>query len=150
MGTLGCYKDIGKELKINIQLKNYNNNAKKTMDKTHYYRVTEEYISPYPHPTIFQKGDSVIIGEEFTENPEWKNWIWCEGTNNRKAWVPKQYLVLRGKKGTFKREYNAMELSVSVGDRLFVYEILNGFALAEKTDGVSGWVPLKNIEVDET
>ena len=120
------------------------------MNKTHYYRVTEEYISPYPHPIIFQKGDSVKIGEEFTENPEWEKWIWCEGTNNRKAWVPKQYLDVRGKKGTFKREYNAMELSVSVGDRLCVYESLNGFAFAEKTDGVSGWVPLKNIKLEES
>ena len=127
----------------------YNNNHKTIGDKIQYYRVTEEYTSPYPNPIIFQNGDMVKIGDEFTENPEWENWIWCEGTDNRKAWVPKQNLDIHGDMGKFRREYNAMELSVSVGEKLSVHEILNGFALAEKEDGVVGWVPLKNIELEE-
>jgi len=112
------------------------------------YRVIREYQSPYPDPLIFQKGEVVEIGEEFTDDPAWKNWFWCEGTNNRQAWVPKQYLDTNGGKGTFKKDYNAMELSVAVGEALWVYEIVNGFGMAEKPDGTSGWVPMKNLKLD--
>ena len=113
------------------------------------YRVTKEYKSPYPDPIIFHKGDTVEVGQEFTDDPNWKDWIWCEGANDTKAWVPKQYLDIRERKGTFKRGYNAMELSVSVGEELVVYEIVNGFGMAEKPNGVRGWVPMKNMELDK-
>ena len=62
----------------------------------------------------------------------------------------RQYLDIRGRKGTFKRKYNAMELSVSVSEELFVHEIVNGFGMAEKTSGMRGWVPMKNLEVDKS
>jgi len=114
------------------------------------YRVTKEYKSPYPNPLVFQKGDIVEIGEESKDDPEWKNWIWCEGINNIKAWVPKQYLDIRRKKGTFKRDYNAMELSVSVGEELFIHEIVNGFGMAEKPNGKRGWVPMKIMELGKS
>ena len=113
------------------------------------YRVIKEYKSPYPDPLIFKKGDIVETGKEFTEDPDWKNWIWCERADNTKAWVPEQYLEITGKKGTFKKDYNAMELSVTVGEELLIYEIVNGFGMAEKPDGTKGWVPMKNVELEK-
>ena len=112
------------------------------------YRVTKEYKSPFPDPIVFHKGDTVEVGKEFTDDPDWKDWVWCEGTNNIKAWVPKQYLEIRDGKGTFKRDYNAMELSVSVGEELVVHKIVNGFGMAEKSNGIRGWVPIKNMGLD--
>jgi len=85
-------------------------------DKLKKYQVTKEYKSPYPRPIIFNIGDIVRIGKEFTDDPDWNDWIWCEKTDNINAWVPKQYLNILEKQGTFKRDYNAMELSVSVGE----------------------------------
>lgn len=110
------------------------------------YRVTREYKSPFPDPIVFHKGDTVEVGKEFTDDPDWKDWIWCEGTNSIKACVPKQYLEIRDGKGTFKRDYNAMELSVYVGEELVVYEIVNGFGMAEKSNSIKGWVPIKNVK----
>lgn len=117
--------------------------------KTERYGVIKDYKSPYPDPIVFQKGEKVKVGQEFKGDPEWKNWIWCEGKNNKKAWVPKQYIVIDGMNGTFNKEYNAMEISVKVGERLVVYEIVNGFGMSEKTNGTRGWVPMKNIEIEE-
>jgi vacuolar-type H+-ATPase subunit I/STV1 len=51
--------------------------------------------------------------------------------------------------GIFNRDYNAMELSVQVGEELVVYEIVNGFGMSEKTNGTKGWVPTKNMEIEE-
>lgn len=110
------------------------------------YRVIEAYISPYPDAIIFQEGDVVEVGKEFTDDPDWKDWVWCEGTGDTKAWVPRQYLDVNGDKGIFTRDYNAMELSASVGEELLVYEVVNGFGMSEKSDGTRGWVPIKNLE----
>ena len=113
------------------------------------YRVIESYQSPYPDPIIFHKGERVTVGKEFTDDPDWKDWVWCEGQNNNQAWVPKQYLKIEAGQGTFITDYNARELSVVVGDVLLVYETVNGFVMAEKQSGERGWVPLRNLEVQE-
>jgi hypothetical protein len=113
------------------------------------YRVIKEYKSPYPHPIVFQKGEKVKVGQEFKEDPDWKNWIWCKGDNNRKAWVPKQYIKIDGTNGIFNKDYNAMELSIQIGEELVIYEIVNGFGMSEKANGIRGWVPMKNLEIEK-
>ena len=115
------------------------------MAEPRHYRVTKEYQSPYPEPIIFHKGEKVSISKEFTDDPDWKNWVWCEGQNNNEAWVPKQYLEIKGNTGTFLIDYNALELSVVVGEVLNIHETVNGFGMAEKQNGERGWVPLKNL-----
>jgi hypothetical protein len=109
------------------------------------YRVTKEYKSPYPDPKGFQEGEQVEIGDEYTDDPDWKNWVWCKGKNNKHAWVPIQYLTISKGNGIFKRNYNALELSVNEGEELTVYEEINGFGMAEKVNGAKGWVPMRNI-----
>lgn len=115
-----------------------------------YYRVTEAYRSPYPGPIIFHAGEQVTLGKEFNEDPDWMDWVWCEGQRGNKAWAPKQFLEMEAGKGVFKTEYNALELSVSVGEVLIVHDVVNGFAMAEKSDGSLGWVPLKNLRQVES
>ena len=87
------------------------------------------------------------VGEEFKEDPDWRNWIWCEGKDNKKAWVPRQYIKIDGVTERFTRFYNAMELSVQVGEELLVNEIINGFGMSTKIDGSKGWVPMKNMKL---
>lgn len=114
------------------------------------YRVIGAYRSPYPRPIVFQKGEKVTIGREFTEDPDWKDWVWCEGEHGNQAWVPKQYLKIEAGGGVMSTDYNALELSVTTGETLAVYEIVNGFAMAEKQSGERGWVPLKNLQAEKT
>jgi hypothetical protein len=111
------------------------------------FKVIVEYRSPYPDSIVFSKGEKVRIGQEFDEDPDWKNWISCEGKNNKKAWVPKQFLIINGINGILKRDYDARELSVKMGEILKVFEILNGFGMSEKINGERGWVPMKHLEV---
>lgn len=115
--------------------------------KTQHCQVIRGYRSPYPDPIVFQEGEQVKIGREFKEDPDWKNWVWCEGKDNKKAWVPKQYVDIDGPNGTFNKYYNAMELTVQVGEELTVHEIINGFGMSEKTNGERGWVPMKNMRI---
>ena len=114
-----------------------------------HYRVVRDYESPYPDPVIFLKGEEVKVGQEFKDDPDWRDWVWCEGANGKGAWSPKQFINIDGTKGTFDRDYNAMELSVKAGEGLVVYEIVNGFGMSEKPDGKRGWVPMRNIEIEK-
>lgn len=110
------------------------------------YRVVKDYRSPYPDPIVFQRGEKVKVCQEFAEYPDWKNWVWCEGKDGKKAWVPKQYL---DGDGILNRDYDAMELSVQTGEILVVHEIVNGFGMAERPNGTKGWVPMKNMEIEQ-
>lgn len=112
------------------------------------YRVIEDYHSPYPDPIIFHRGEKVRVGKEFTDDPDWKDWVWCEGECGNMAWVPKQYLETEASSGTLLTDYNARELSVAVGEVITIYEIVNGFGMSEKQNGECGWVPLKNVRLE--
>lgn len=113
------------------------------------YRVIADYQSPYSDPIIFYQGETVQVGKEFTNDPDWKDWVWCEGERGNKAWVPKQYLKTEAGSGVFLTDYNARGLSVTIGEVITVYEIVNGFGMAEKQNGERGWVPLKNMQSEE-
>ncbi len=112
------------------------------------YSCIKAYESPYPHALVFPKGSRVEVIKEYQDDPQWPNWHWCVGQNKTEAWVPGQFLQIDGKIGIMKREYNAIELSVQVGEKLRVHEVINGFGWAEKQDGAQGWVPMKHLVSD--
>lgn len=116
------------------------------MAKSKRYHVIAPYRSPYPEPIIFHRGELVALGDEFTDDPDWKDWVWCRGENDNQAWCPKQYLRIEGEHGEFLRDYNALELSVEMGEELIITETIGGFGMAEKPNGERGWVPLKKLE----
>jgi hypothetical protein len=47
------------------------------------YQVTQEHESPYPDPMESCEGEHVEIGDEFADDPDWKNWVWCKGKTNQ-------------------------------------------------------------------
>lgn len=109
------------------------------------YKVIRDYQSPYPTSVVFEKGEAVVLGKEFLEDPAWKGWIWCEAGDHRKAWVPEQYLDASDDRGTLIVTYDAKELSLRIGEVITVTEWINGFGMAEKSTGDRGWVPLRNL-----
>ena len=109
------------------------------------YRVIRDYESPYPAPILFQRSERVVTGSEFTDDPDWKNWLWCTGSRGQQAWVPRQFLEIQGTSAIFRRDYNALELSMYTGEVILVGEQINGFGMAEKVGGEKGWVPMRNL-----
>ena len=41
------------------------------------YKLIKEHISSFPDPIALKKGDKVFVGREYSENPDWPNWIEC-------------------------------------------------------------------------
>ncbi len=50
--------------------------------------------------------------------------MWCNANNNKKAWVPKQYVEIDCVNGIFNKDHNSMELGVQVVEELAVCEIV--------------------------
>jgi hypothetical protein len=107
------------------------------------YKVEKEYESPYPDSIAFEKGEKVRIVDKENDEPDWPNWVWGEGQNKNKAWIPKQYLNIKGNVGILNTDYDAKELSIEIGETLTVHTILNGFGFARNAKGDTGWTPLK-------
>ena len=111
-----------------------------------YFSCIKEYKTPYPHSIIFREGEHVLVGLEYNEDPAWKGWIRCHGTEDRVAWIPEKYLRIKKSQGILIREYDAKELNLSIGEIVKISEIVNGFGIATNQKGDLGWVPVNHLE----
>lgn len=110
------------------------------------YRCIKNYQSPYPESTLFRAGEVVVVREEYTLDPAWKDWFRCLANDGREAWIPKQYLNIQGESGTLLEEYDALELNLTVDEVISVRDIINGFGIAHNKNGEQGWVPMNHLE----
>ena len=107
------------------------------------YRVIKAHQSPDPDPLMVRKGDSLSFERRETE---WSGWIWCTNSSGKGAWVPENWVQIEGDSCVMKRDYNAIELAVEVGEVLTVEFEETGWAWAMKKSGESGWVPLEYLD----
>ena len=69
-----------------------------------------------------------------------------KATPTKEDGVPRSLMTILGSTGTAREHYSARELSIHKGETLNVIAILNGWAWSRRTNGESGWVPLRNLE----
>ncbi len=113
------------------------------------YIVTAPFESTNPDPISFHAGDLIKLGQAFTEDPEWTNWVKCENSDGKSGWTPLQVLRIEGEWATALMDYTAHELTVAAGDQLMVERILNGWAWAKTEIGEWGWVPRRNLNKED-
>lgn len=113
------------------------------------YRAVKAYKTPYPDPIIFTRGEVVQVKEEYKDDPDWVDWVWCEGLQDNRAWVPKQYIQFVDSQWVMTQDYNARELDLEAGEKLVVFYVVNGFGMAEKPDGERGWAPMNHLRFDD-
>jgi uncharacterized protein YgiM (DUF1202 family) len=109
-------------------------------------RVIADYEAPYPHPIVVKGGDEVGINRDKTT--DMAGWVWCTNQAGWGGWVPEAYLDERGEKGTMRCDYDAIELTVRVGERLTVHKAESGFLWVTNQAGQDGWVPASHVELD--
>ena len=109
--------------------------------------VRKEHKSNYPNPLILHKGDKVLLGKEYSNNPNWKNWVWCQkiGSENT-GWVPKQIIQITNDTGIVLEDYSANELNVQKNEKVTALRELNGWIWCLNSHGKKGWVPKENLE----
>jgi uncharacterized protein YgiM (DUF1202 family) len=107
-------------------------------------RVIEDYNSPYTEPLKFTKGEILTIGEK---ESEWSGWIWCTNKSGESRWVPENYLEIDENTCKILQDYNATELSITVGEELIIENEEAEWFWVTNQQGNSGWVPIKNVEI---
>lgn len=114
------------------------------------YKVIQDYQNSNEDPIKLIKGDIVQLKEKSNPNGPWANWIYCIANRTQKmGWTPIQILQIEAEMGIATVDYNAKEMSVSVGDELLGDHSLNGWLWCNNNDRESGWVPLNCLEIIE-
>ena len=107
-------------------------------------RVIEKYESPYTDPLLITKGEILTISEK---ESEWSGWIWCTNKDGESRWVPEKYLEIHGNIGKANQDYNATELTITVGEELIIEKEEAEWFWVINQRGKSGWVPIKNVKI---
>ena len=105
--------------------------------------VIEDYESAYTEPLIITKGEILTIGRK---ESEWSGWIWCTNKLGKSRWVPESYLEIHGNTGKAKQDYNATELTITVGEELIIEKEEAEWFWVINQQRKSGWVPIKNVK----
>ena len=108
-------------------------------------RVIADYEAPYPDPIVVKEGDEITI--DSSNKTDWAGWVWCTNNAGKSGWVPEAYIERRGDVGTMLCDYNAIELTVRVGELLSVHKAESGFFWVTNKRGQDGWVPSTLIEL---
>ena len=99
--------------------------------------------SAYPDPYVFEKGERLHIEKR---DAEWPGWIWCTNEKGKSAWVPEQWVELRGELCVLLRKYSSRELTVRLGEEIEWIDEVNGWMLVRNAKGEEGWIPADRIE----
>ena len=109
-------------------------------------RVIADYEAPYPDPIVVKAEDEVSINRD--KKTDLAGWVWCTNRAGKGGWVPEAYIEDRGNRGTLRRDYNAVELTVRVGELLTVHKAESGFLWVTNQAGQDGWVPATHVALD--
>ncbi|MCJ7431873.1 MAG: SH3 domain-containing protein [Anaerolineales bacterium] len=110
-------------------------------------RVIADYQAPYADPIRVNAGDEVMVNsDKYTDIP---GWVWCTDRDGKSGWVPKTYLEYSGKAGKMLCDYNAIELTVHVGEILAVHKAESDFYWVTNQKELQGWVPIAHVEACE-
>ena len=108
-------------------------------------QVIADYQAPYPDPIVVKAGDEVSIDRD--KKTDLAGWVWCTNQAGHDGWVPEAYLDDQGEKGLMCCDYDAVELTVRVGELLTVHKAESGFVWATNQAGQDGWVPATHVEL---
>ncbi|MGH8288858.1 MAG: SH3 domain-containing protein [Steroidobacteraceae bacterium] len=107
--------------------------------------VIQPYQRPYENPIAVAAGDSVV--PDFARRTHIDGWVWCTAKDGRSGWTPHDGLVESGGNWHVSRAFNAIELTVALGEILDLSCEESGFFWARKQNGEAGWVPAENVSM---
>jgi len=114
-------------------------------DSQEKYLVIKDHPGNDEVPLIFKKGEILRTGVIFGQDPEWPDWIRCTSEGGISGWAPVQYLKIEGDQGHAVVDYNSHELIVTSGETVLLQESINGWINCKNSQGISGWVPERNL-----
>lgn len=107
-------------------------------------RIIKAYVRQYEAPITLKAGEAVRI----TKRDMWNDqhlWVWCINAAGNEGWVHESFVEIQGDHGTARRDYNALELTVSEGEIVTLLEAVGGWYWAENVAGERGWIPTEHV-----
>jgi SH3 domain len=110
-------------------------------------RVLADYQAAYSDPITMYSGEELQLSGK---KDEWNGWIWlwCTNQAGKSGWVPEPYIEQTGNKGKALCDYDAIELSVSIGETLSIEKEQSGWFWCTNQAEKSGWVPAEHIAIN--
>jgi hypothetical protein len=105
-------------------------------------RVARAYNPAYPDPFVLKMNDLVRVGDE---ESRWPGWLWCTDEDGRSGWVPESYLQIQRDIARVLCDYDARELTVTMGQELEIVGEESGWLLCRTCQGEIGWIPRDNV-----
>jgi hypothetical protein len=102
------------------------------------YTVIKNYQPAESKNWIALKGDIVKYERRPTE---YEGWLWCINKKGESAWAPEEWVVIINGGCSFKRDYNAIELTVQEGETVNGNIEVCGWIWVVNGKGDYGWVP---------
>lgn len=103
--------------------------------------VSRAYARPYDDPINARAGEPVDIDPDRSAQTDLFGWVWCRAPDGREGWTPEAWLQGAGNRRTLQRDFDAIELTVAVGDRVLPLFSESGFIWCRTDDGRQGWLP---------
>jgi len=108
--------------------------------------VSKAYRRPYTDPIRVTAGDCVF--PDFDAPTDIPGWVWCSGPRGRQGWTPRAWLEEKDGVWHITRDFDAIELSVTPGERVTLHFEHAGFHWLTTADGRTGWVPSDHLAPD--
>jgi uncharacterized protein YgiM (DUF1202 family) len=111
-------------------------------------RVIADYEAPNPDPIRVKAGETVTVDAgKMTGIP---GWVWCTSRAGKSGWTPEVCLERQGDTTRMRCDYDAVELTIRVGDVLVVHKVESGFYWVTDRNRRQGWVPADHVEPVQT
>lgn len=110
-------------------------------------RVIKVHKRSYDDPMYVKKGDVVRIDKREMWN-ERDEWVWCVAASTKEGWMPAEFLEITANRGIVLRDYNAIELTVAIGEDVFIFDEAAGWYWVQNKHDKRGWVPVECIALD--
>jgi uncharacterized protein YgiM (DUF1202 family) len=106
--------------------------------------VINAYKKAFPNPLILKAGDEICIEYRKTD---WPGWVWGTTDDGKSGWIPESYIERMAQKTVLKRDYNATELTVEIGDTVDILDEESGWFWCRTESGDNGWIPKDNVRM---
>lgn len=107
------------------------------------YRVIQPHQGSIGGSLSARRGQRLAFEQR---ESEFAGWLWCTDDAGTGAWVPESWVRIEGPACVLLRDYDAVELSIQVGEILESTLEESGWAWVSKENGQRGWVPLACLE----
>ncbi len=110
-------------------------------------RVIKAHQRTYGDPMQVKQGEVLRV----TKRELWDDrypWVWCVTASGKEGWMPESYVEINGEQGIARRDYNAVELTVTIGDNLTIFDETSGWYWVQSVRRDYGWVPFECVAVD--